>query len=107
MAALRAVRLRHTNGGRPRGACRAARPDQDVWPRGVWLAVRVPAEWFYLLSKEMFNPSYCLFEYAAFDNYTLQISPNSNVNPDHLLYFRFIGACAGREEGGPVCQQAG
>eukprot|EP00731_Ephydatia_muelleri_P015710 Em0009g134a len=34
-------------------------------------------EWFHLLSKEMFNPYYGLFEYAASDNYTLQISPNS------------------------------
>ena len=49
------------------------------------------AEWFSLLSKAMFNPEYCLFEYAAFDNYTLQISPNSSVNENHLLYFRFIG----------------
>ena len=49
------------------------------------------AEWFFLLSKAMFNPSYCLFEYSAFDNYTLQISPNSSINPDHLQYFQFIG----------------
>ncbi len=31
-------------------------------------------EWFYLLSKEMFNPYYGLFEYSATDNYTLQVS---------------------------------
>ena len=30
-------------------------------------------EWFYLLSKEMFNPYYGLFEYSATDNYTLQV----------------------------------
>jgi hypothetical protein len=34
-------------------------------------------EWFYLLSKEMFNPYYGLFEYSAADNYTLQINPAS------------------------------
>ena len=30
-------------------------------------------EWFYLLSKDMFNPYYGLFEYSATDNYTLQV----------------------------------
>lgn len=34
---------------------------------------------------------YCLFEYASNSNYSLQINPASSVNPDHLLYFRFIG----------------
>jgi len=52
-------------------------------------------EWFYMLSKEMFNPYYCLFEYSAADNYTLQISSNSDVNPDHLQYFHFIGRVIG------------
>jgi len=56
----------------------------------------VAREWFYLLSKEMFNPYYGLFEYSATDNYTLQINPNSGVcNEDHLLYFKFIGRVAG------------
>ncbi|XP_058127823.1 E3 ubiquitin-protein ligase Nedd-4-like [Anopheles coustani] len=53
-------------------------------------------EWFYLLSKEMFNPYYGLFEYSAMDNYTLQINPYSGLcNEEHLLYFRFIGRVAG------------
>ena len=48
-----------------------------------------------MLSKEMFNPYYGLFEYSATDNYTLQINPNSGVcNKDHLLYFKFIGRVA-------------
>jgi len=56
----------------------------------------VAREWFYLLSKEMFNPYYGLFEYSATDNYTLQINPNSGVcNEDHLTYFKFIGRVAG------------
>ncbi|KAL5005295.1 hypothetical protein ScPMuIL_018751 [Solemya velum] len=56
----------------------------------------VAREWFYLLSKEMFNPYYGLFEYSATDNYTLQINPSSGVgNPDHLTYFEFIGRIAG------------
>lgn len=52
-------------------------------------------EFFFLLSHEMFNPVYCLFEYSAHDNYTLQINPRSNVNPEHLSYFKFIGRVAG------------
>ena len=43
----------------------------------------------------MFNPFYCLFEYSAHDNYTLQISPASGVNPEHLNYFKFIGRIVG------------
>lgn len=80
-------------------------------------------EWFFYLSKEMFNPYYGLFEYSAMlvkyslrklklkkldkqkivihvlhfrDNYTLQINPISNIcNDDHLSYFEFIGRVAG------------
>uniref|UniRef100_A0A4W2CD21 HECT-type E3 ubiquitin transferase n=1 Tax=Bos indicus x Bos taurus TaxID=30522 RepID=A0A4W2CD21_BOBOX len=56
----------------------------------------VAREWFFLLSKEMFNPYYGLFEYSATDNYTLQINPNSGLcNEDHLSYFTFIGRVAG------------
>ncbi|XP_006732092.1 E3 ubiquitin-protein ligase NEDD4 isoform X4 [Leptonychotes weddellii] len=56
----------------------------------------VTREWFFLISKEMFNPYYGLFEYSATDNYTLQINPNSGLcNEDHLSYFKFIGRVAG------------
>ncbi|XP_032153265.1 E3 ubiquitin-protein ligase NEDD4 isoform X4 [Sapajus apella] len=56
----------------------------------------VAREWFFLISKEMFNPYYGLFEYSATDNYTLQINPNSGLcNEDHLSYFKFIGRVAG------------
>lgn len=55
----------------------------------------VSREFFFLLSHEMFNPFYCLFEYSAHDNYTLQINPNSNINPEHLNYFKFIGRVVG------------
>uniref|UniRef100_A0A8C7Z616 E3 ubiquitin-protein ligase n=1 Tax=Oryzias sinensis TaxID=183150 RepID=A0A8C7Z616_9TELE len=51
----------------------------------------VAREWFFLLSHEVLNPMYCLFEYAGKDNYCLQINPASSINPDHLKYFRFIG----------------
>jgi E3 ubiquitin-protein ligase NEDD4 len=52
-------------------------------------------EFFFLLSHEMFNPFYCLFEYSAHDNYTLQINPHSFINPEHLNYFKFIGRVVG------------
>uniref|UniRef100_A0A7N5ZSP9 HECT-type E3 ubiquitin transferase n=1 Tax=Anabas testudineus TaxID=64144 RepID=A0A7N5ZSP9_ANATE len=56
----------------------------------------VAREWFFLMSKEMFNPYYGLFEYSATDNYTLQINPNSSLcNEDDLSYFKFIGRVAG------------
>lgn len=56
----------------------------------------VQREWFYLLSKEVFNPYYGLFEYSANDTYTLQINPNSGLcNEEHLKYFKFIGRVAG------------
>ncbi|KAF7365181.1 E3 ubiquitin-protein ligase [Mycena venus] len=55
----------------------------------------VGREWFFLLSHEIFNPSYGLFEYSTHDNYTLQINPASGINPDHLSYFKFIGRCLG------------
>ncbi len=56
---------------------------------------RTSREFFFLLSHEMFNPFYCLFEYSAHDNYTLQINPASGVNPEHLNYFKFIGRVLG------------
>ena len=51
----------------------------------------VAREWFFLLSHEVVNPMYCLFEYVGGNNYNLQINPGSYINPDHLEYFRFIG----------------
>jgi len=50
-----------------------------------------PREWFFNVSHEVLNPMYCLFEYANNNNYCLQINPASSVNPDHLMYFRFVG----------------
>lgn len=51
----------------------------------------VAREWFFLLSHEVLNPMYCLFEYADQNNYSLQINPASSINPDHLSYFKFVG----------------
>ena len=55
----------------------------------------VAREFFYLLSHELFNPDYCLFEYSSHNNYILQISPQSSVNANHLEYFRFAGKVIG------------
>uniref|UniRef100_A0A2C9JGB1 HECT-type E3 ubiquitin transferase n=1 Tax=Biomphalaria glabrata TaxID=6526 RepID=A0A2C9JGB1_BIOGL len=55
----------------------------------------VAREWFYLLSHEMLNPYYGLFQYSRDDIYTLQINPDSGVNPEHLSYFHFVGRVIG------------
>ncbi|KAG8539289.1 hypothetical protein GDO81_021117, partial [Engystomops pustulosus] len=44
----------------------------------------VAREWLYLLSHEMLNPYYGLFQYSRDDIYTLQINPDSAVNPQLL-----------------------
>ncbi|XP_076803668.1 E3 ubiquitin-protein ligase SMURF2-like isoform X2 [Clavelina lepadiformis] len=52
-------------------------------------------EWLYILSHEMLNPYYGLFQYSREDIYTLQINPDSHINPDHLSYFHFVGRVLG------------
>ena len=52
-------------------------------------------EWFLLISHEMFNPSYGLFMNSPHESHKLQINPASGVNPEHLVYFRFIGRVLG------------
>ena len=50
-------------------------------------------EWLYLLSHEMLNPYYGLFQYSREDVYTLQINPDSGINPVSLFsvsHFKFI-----------------
>ncbi|TDG40897.1 hypothetical protein AWZ03_012675 [Drosophila navojoa] len=55
----------------------------------------VAREWLHLLSREMLNPHYGLFQYSRDDHYTLQINPDSSINPDHLSYFHFVGRILG------------
>jgi len=55
----------------------------------------VAREWLYLLSHEMLNPYYGLFQYSREDIYTLQINADSGINPDHLSYFHFVGRIIG------------
>ncbi|PIK44806.1 putative E3 ubiquitin-protein ligase HECW2-like [Apostichopus japonicus] len=52
-------------------------------------------EFFFLLSRELFNPYYGLFEYSAIDTYTVQISPMSAFVDSYLDWFRFCGRVIG------------
>ncbi|XP_058828443.1 E3 ubiquitin-protein ligase SMURF2 [Topomyia yanbarensis] len=55
----------------------------------------VAREWLHLLSREMLNPQYGLFQYSGDDRYSLQINQDSGINPDHLSYFHFVGRVLG------------
>ena len=55
----------------------------------------IAREWLYLLSRQMLNPYYGLFQYSRDDAYTLQINPNSAVNPvgyhqTHMMSHDFL-----------------
>ena len=52
-------------------------------------------EFFFLLSCEIFNPYYGLFEYSANDTYTVQISPTSSFIHNNMEWFRFAGRIVG------------
>ncbi|KAH9520087.1 E3 ubiquitin-protein ligase HW2 [Bulinus truncatus] len=52
-------------------------------------------EFFFLLSRELFNPYYGLFEYSANDTYTVQISPLSTFVDNAHEWFRFSGRVLG------------
>mmetsp|Transcript_14411 Transcript_14411/g.17071 ORF Transcript_14411/g.17071 Transcript_14411/m.17071 type:complete len:2242 (-) Transcript_14411:200-6925(-) len=52
-------------------------------------------EFFGILAKEMFNPNYALFT-STEDGCTFQPNTHSNINPDHLSYFRFVGRIVGK-----------
>jgi len=52
-------------------------------------------EFFFLLSRELFNPYYGLFEYSANDTYTVQVSPMSAFVDNANEWFRFSGRVLG------------
>ncbi|RUS75276.1 hypothetical protein EGW08_016968 [Elysia chlorotica] len=52
-------------------------------------------EFFFLLSRELFNPYYGLFEYSANDTYTVQVSPSSTFVENAHEWFRFSGRVLG------------
>ena len=55
----------------------------------------ITREFFLLLSRELFDPNYCLFEHSSHNNYTLQPSRRSTIEPDHLKHFEFAGRVLG------------
>lgn len=56
----------------------------------------VTREWFQVLSREMFNPDYALFQPCAADRTTYQPNRMSSVNDMHLQFFKFIGRVIGK-----------
>jgi len=48
-------------------------------------------EFFFMISRELFNPYYGLFEYSGSDTYTLQVSPASIYCDNAHNWFRFAG----------------
>merc|ERR1711902_179284 len=43
------------------------------------------------ISKEIFNPMYALFRTSPGDKVTYMIYEQSQTNPNHLDYFKFVG----------------
>ena len=56
----------------------------------------VTREWFQVLSRQMFNPDYALFNPVSSDRTTFHPNPLSKVNDEHLLFFKFIGRIIGK-----------
>ncbi|KAL8789491.1 MAG: hypothetical protein Q9213_001104 [Squamulea squamosa] len=56
----------------------------------------VSREWFQALSRQMFDPSYCLFVPVASDKTTFHPNRLSHINEEHLDFFKFIGRIIGK-----------
>ncbi len=56
----------------------------------------VTREWFQVLSRQMFNPDYALFTPVAADRTTFHPNRLSSVNPEHFMFFKFIGCIIGK-----------
>lgn len=56
----------------------------------------VTREWFQVLSRQMFDPNYVLFTPVSSDRTTFHPTKLSGVNPEHLLFFKFIGRIIGK-----------
>eukprot|EP00050_Salpingoeca_kvevrii_P020950 m.104435 g.104435 ORF g.104435 m.104435 type:complete len:806 (-) comp9103_c4_seq1:114-2531(-) len=48
-------------------------------------------EWYYKLSHAMMNANYALFHQSNIGSETYMPNQNSQINPDHLRYFKFCG----------------
>lgn len=79
------------------GPSRLARP--RIFPHRIFQLLNSPffpaREFFFLISREVFNPYYGLFEYSANDTYTVQTSPMSAFVDHYLDWFRFCGRLLG------------
>ncbi|KAL5343748.1 hypothetical protein BJX70DRAFT_393801 [Aspergillus crustosus] len=56
----------------------------------------VTREWFQVLARGMFNPDYALFIPVAADRTTFHPNRLSGVNPEHSMFFKFIGRIIGK-----------
>jgi E3 ubiquitin-protein ligase HUWE1 len=56
----------------------------------------VTREWFQVIARQMFNPDYALFIPVASDRTTFHPNRLSSVNPEHLMFFKFIGRIIGK-----------
>lgn len=56
----------------------------------------VTREWFQVLSRQMFNADYALFTPVASDRTTFHPNRLSSVNPEHFMFFKFIGRVIGK-----------
>ncbi|KAI9885251.1 MAG: hypothetical protein M1823_002956 [Watsoniomyces obsoletus] len=56
----------------------------------------VTREWFQVLSRQMFNPDYALFTPVAADRTTFHPNRLSAVNPEHFMFFKFVGRIIGK-----------
>ncbi|KAI6952080.1 hypothetical protein KC329_g19286, partial [Hortaea werneckii] len=48
------------------------------------------------MARQMFNPDYALFNPVASDRTTFHPNPHSDVNEEHLSFFKFIGRIIGK-----------
>lgn len=56
----------------------------------------VTREWFAAMARQMFNPDFALFNPVASDRTTFHPNRLSDVNPEHLMFFKFIGRIIGK-----------
>lgn len=56
----------------------------------------VTREWFQVLSRQMFDPSYALFVPVSSDRTTFHPNQHSDINDEHLMFFKFIGRIIGK-----------
>ncbi|KAF1851993.1 uncharacterized protein K460DRAFT_401991 [Cucurbitaria berberidis CBS 394.84] len=56
----------------------------------------VTREWFQSISRQMFNADYALFVPVASDRTTFHPNRLSSINPEHLMFYKFIGRIIGK-----------